>query len=238
MTAAELLIFARCAGFVFRAPGLSHPSVPAPVRAGLALVLAMALLPTVRAAPEFGGLTLVAAAAMELAIGAAIGIAASILYDGAYAGGRALDDYVGIRGSVPNAQVYAASGFGRIWSLVFTAGFFLLGGYRIAILAFAHTFEVFPPGRVPDARELFAYALSLPAGIVEAALLVAGPAIALVFVAQCALGSLARVTPRFAGFTLTFPVMFGAALLATIATIPVLFARSAVPWLRLPFMHG
>ena len=237
MSAAALLVFARCAGFVFRAPGLSHPAVPAPVRAGLALVLAMAVLPVVPAAAP-GGVALVAAVALELAIGAAIGIAASILYDGAYAGGRALDDYVGIRGSVPNAQVYAASGFGRIWSLVFTAGFFLLGGYRIAILAFAHTFEVFPAGRAPDVRELYAYAVMLPAGIVEAALLVAGPAIALVFVAQCALGSLARVTPRFAGFTLTFPVMFGAALLATIATIPVLFARSAVPWLRLPFMHG
>ena len=237
MSAAGLLVFARCAGFVFRAPGLSHPAVPAPVRAGLALVLAMALLPRVRAAAP-GGVALAAAVALEIAIGAAIGIAASILYDGAYAGGRALDDYVGIRGSVPNAQVYAASGFGRIWSLVFTAGFFLLGGYRIAILAFAHTFEVLPAGRVPDVRELYAYAVMLPAGIIEAALLVAGPAIALVFVAQCALGSLARVTPRFAGFTLTFPVMFGAALLATIATIPVLFARSGVPWLRLPFVHG
>jgi flagellar biosynthesis protein FliR len=236
MTATGWLVFARCAGFVFRAPGLSHPAVPAPVRAGLAMTLAMAVLPSVHAAA--GGTVLVAAAALELAIGAAIGIAASILYDGAYAGGRALDDYVGIRGSVPNAQVYAASGFGRMWSLVFTAGFFLLGGYRIAILAFAHTFEVFPAGRVPDAHELYAYAVMLPAGVIEAALLVAGPAIALVFVAQCALGSLARVTPRFAGFTLTFPVMFGAALLATIATIPVLFERSAVPWLRLPFMHG
>lgn len=237
MSTALLLVFARCAGFVFRAPGLSHPAVPAPVRAGLAMVLAMAVLPSVHAAAA-GGVMLVAAVALELAIGAAIGIAASILYDGAYAGGRALDDYVGIRGSVPNAQVYPASGFGRMWSLVFTAGFFLLGGDRIAILAFAHTFEAFPLGRVPDVHELYAYAVMLPAGIIEAALLVAGPAIALVFVAQCALGSLARVTPRFAGFTLTFPIMFGAALLATIATIPVLFARSGVPWLRLPFMHG
>lgn len=237
MSAGALFVFARCAGFVFRAPGFSHPSVPAAVRAGLALVLALGLLPAVRA-PVLGDVALVAGVSIELAIGAAIGIAASILYDGAYAGGRALDDYVGIRGSVPNAQVYAASGFGRIWSLVFTAGFFLLGGYRIAILAFAHTFDVLPAGRVPGVRELYAYAVMLPAGIIEAALLVAAPAIALVFVAQCALGSLARVTPRFAGFTLTFPVMFGAALLATIATIPVLFARSGVPWLRLPFLHG
>lgn len=238
MTAAALLVFARCAGFVFRAPGLSHPAVPAPVRAGLALALTMAVLPAAASARAGSGIMFISAVALELAIGAAIGIAASILYDGAYAGGRALDDYVGIRGSVPNAQVYAASGFGRIWSLVFTAGFFLLGGYRIAILAFAHTFDVFPVGSVPHSRDVYAFALMLPQGIVEAALLVAGPAIALVFVAQLALGSLARVTPRFSGFTLTFPIMFGAALLATIAGVPALFGQSAIPWLKLVFIHG
>ena len=238
MSATSLLILARCLGFVFRAPGLSHPAVPPPVRAGLALVLTLALRPGVHVARELDGILLIAWLALEFAIGAAIGIAASILYDGAYAGGRALDDYAGIRGSVPNAQVYAASGFGRIWSLVFTAGFFLLGGYRIAILAFARTFDLFPPGSVPATRDLYAYGLTLPAHIVEAALLVAGPAIGLVFVAQIALGALARVTPRFAGFTLTFPIMFGAALLATIASVPALFEKSAVPWLTLPFIHG
>jgi len=237
MSGAALLVFARCAGFVFRAPGLSHPSVPAPVRAGLALAMTGALAARMKPV-GLDGVAFVAAAVLELTVGAAIGIAASMLYDGAYAGGRTLDDYVGIRGSVPNAQIYAASGFGRIWSLVFTAGFFLLGGYRIAILAFAHTFDVFPPCSVPQAHDLYAFALPMPATIVAAALLVAGPAIDLVFVAQIALGSLARVTPRFSGFTLTFPVMFGAALLATIAGVPALFERSAIPWLKFVFVHG
>ena len=232
-----VLVFARCIGFVFRAPGFSHPSVPSPVRAGLALALAFALRPASRAVPQSAP-AFIAAVVLELAIGAAIGIAASILYDGAYAGGRALDDYVGIRGSVPNAQVFAASGFGRIWSLVFTAGFFLLGGYRIAILAFAHTFEIFPVGSVPGTRELYGFAVGLAGGILQSALLVAGPAIALVFAAQIALGALARVTPRFSGFTLTFPVMFGAALLATVASVPVLFERSAIPLFNVTFSRG
>ena len=236
MTGPALLVFARCAGFVFRAPGFSHPSVPPPVRAGLALALAFALSRNSHGAPG-GALQFTVAAALELGIGAAIGMTASILYDGAYAGGRALDDYVGIRGSVPNAQVYAASGFGRIWSLVFTAGFFLLGGYRLAILGFARACDLFPIGSVPSVSDLTGFAIALPAGIVEAALLVAGPAIALVFAAQIALGSLARVTPRLSAFTLTFPVMFGAALLATIAGVPAVYGRSAVPLLHDFFRH-
>jgi flagellar biosynthetic protein FliR len=236
VTGTALLVFARCAGFVFRAPGFSHPSVPPMVRAGLALVLTVALLPAVRGAHVPDGIAFAIAIATDCAIGAAIGFAASVLYDGAYAGGRALDDYVGIRGSVPNAHLFAGAGFGRVWSLVFTAGFFLLGGYRLVIVAFARSFESIPPGGAVSNDQLYAYALALPAAIVEAALLVAGPAIALVFVAQIALGALTRVIPRFASFTLSFPIVFGTALLATIAAVPLLFGQSAVPWLRVPFL--
>lgn len=236
MTQAGLLVFARCAGFVFRAPGFSHPSVPPPLRAGLALVLAVAVAPGAHLARSFAGAAFAAAALAECAIGAAIGFAASVLYDGAYAGGRAVDDYVGIRASVPNAQVYAPSGFGRIWSLVFTAGFFLLGGYRLVILVFARSFERVPLGALLSAHALTAYAIALPESIVEAALLVAAPAMALIFVAQCTLGALTRVIPRFAAFTLSFPVVFAMALLATAAAVPVLYAQSGHPWIVLPFL--
>jgi flagellar biosynthesis protein FliR len=237
MSGTAVLVFARCAGFVFRAPGFSHPSVPHAVRAGFALVLAIAAAPAVRAVRSPDGVAFAVCVLLETCIGAAIGFAASMLYDGAYAGGRALDDYVGIRGSVPNAQVFAASGFGRIWSLVFTAGFFLLGGYRIAIEAFARSFERLPPGAVPQMPDLYAYALALPVTIIEAALLVCGPAIALAFVGQVTLGALARVIPRFAAFTLSFPIVFGMALVATLVAVPLLLAQSAVPWIRVPFLR-
>lgn len=235
MNGVALLTFARCAGFVFRAPGFSHPSVPPAVRAGFALVLAIAITPAVHAARAPDGAAFAVAAAGEAGIGAAIGFAASVLYDGAYAGGRALDDYVGIRGSVPNAQIFAASAFGRVWSMLFTAGFFLLGGYRIVIPAFARSFDRLPVGTLPSSHDLYAYAIALPAAIIEAALLVAGPAIAIVFAAQAALGALARVIPRFASFTLSFPIGFALALAATLVAIPALFGASGTPWLHVPF---
>ncbi len=237
MDSTAVLVFGRCAGFMFRAPGFSHPSVPPPVRAGIALFLTVVLAPSLHVHPP-SDIAFAIAIATEFGIGAAIGTAASILYDGAYAGGRALDDYVGIRGSVPDAHVFAASAFGRIWSSVFLAGFFLLGGYRIVIVAFARSFDRVPPGGGIDAHSLTAFAVTLPASIVEAALLVAAPAIALVFVLQFTLAALARVIPRFASFTLSFPVVFLGAVSATLVAIPLLFPQSAVPWLRIPFLEG
>jgi flagellar biosynthetic protein FliR len=237
VNASALLVFARCAGFVFRAPGFSHPVVPHAVRAGLALVLSIAVAPAVRSARVPDGAAFAVAIGLEAAIGAAIGFAASILYDGAYAGGRALDDYVGIRGSVPGAHIFAASGFGRVWSLVFTAGFFLLGGYRVVLLAFARSFDRLPPGTTPSSHGLYAYAVALPVSIIEAALLVAGPAIAIAFVGHITLGALARVIPRFAAFTLSFPIVFALALAATLFAIPFLFSQSGAPWIHVPFLE-
>ncbi|HEY8315096.1 MAG TPA: flagellar biosynthetic protein FliR [Candidatus Baltobacteraceae bacterium] len=236
MSGAAVLVFGRCAGFVFRAPGFSHPVVPHAVRAGVALVLAIGLAPVVRASRVPDGVAFVLALATEFGIGAAIGLAASLLYDGAYAGGRALDDYVGIRGSVPTAQLYAPSGFGRIWSNVFLAGFFLCGGYRPVVLVFARSFDRLRPGAVTSAAGFAHFATALPGTIIGAALLVAAPAIALAFVMQFTLAALARVIPRFASFTLSFPLVFLAGLAATLVAVPLLFPQSGHPWLYLPFL--
>lgn len=237
MSATALLVFARCAGFVFKAPGFSHPNVPAPLRAGLAFVLALGLRPGVVSIGRLFGAELVFAAAVEVALGAAIGTAAAVFYDGAYAAGRALDDYVGIRGSVPNAALFAASGFGRIWSLTFISGFFLLGGYGVVITVLADGFARLPPGALLHGASLARFAIALPSLILKAAVLIAGPAIVVVFVAQCALGSLSRVIPRFASFTLFFPVNFAGALIVTLITVPLLFYASGRPWLYLPFLR-
>ena len=232
------MVFARCAGFVFRAPGFSHPDVPAPVRAGFAFALALALARPYGASARIAPGGFVAAVATELALGAAIGTAASMLYDGAYAGGRALDDYVGIRASVPSANVAAGAGFGRLWSLALAAGFFAAGGYRIALEAFAGAFATLPPGMLVRSSDLQTFALTLPATLLRAALFVAGPAVAVAFVAQLGLAAVARVVPRFSTFTLAFPVVFACALLATLAALPSALSAAGHPWMDPSVLRG
>jgi flagellar biosynthetic protein FliR len=233
VTQLQALVFARCVGFVFRAPGFSHPSVPAPLRAGFAYAIALAIAAGSATRVDLDAGALVAALFAEVVLGAAIGIAASMLYDGAYSGGRALDDYVGIRASVPTAGVVAGAGFGRLWSLAFAAGFFAFGGHRVALAAFARAFEALPPGAIVRSVGIMTLALALPQTLLRAAILVAGPAMVVAFVAQIALAAVARVVPRFSTFTLTFPVVLGCALLATLAAVPLVLPLSARPWFDL-----
>lgn len=227
----SLLVFARCAGFVFRAPGFSHPSVPAPLRAGLAAVLTMAIAP--RASPAMpqtaGDAGLVVAFAAEFAIGSAIGMAASILYDGAYAGGRVVDDYVGVKAIAPSLQLVAPSGFGRVWSLAFTGAFYLSGAYRVVLISFAQSFLKIPSGTAMHWRGWADYGASFATGIALVAVEVAAPAVALAFLVQLALGALSRVVPRFGSFTLAFPLAFAAALTATVIAAPFVAEHAAAP---------
>jgi flagellar biosynthetic protein FliR len=223
MSDGELLVLARCAGFTFRAPGFSHPSVPPPLRAGFAYVLSLAFA---RAYAPHGSFTggFVLALAAETLVGAAVGTAASLLYDGAYAGGRALDDYVGIRASVPSADV------------AFAAAFFTFGGYRVALTAFGELFRSLPPGVLVAAPSLRLFALTLPATLLRAALFVAGPAIGLALVAQGGLAVAGRLVPRLSTFALAFPVVFALVLLATLAALPVALRAAAEPWMDLTLL--
>jgi flagellar biosynthesis protein FliR len=234
MTQTTLLVFARGAGMVFRAPGFSHPSVPPAVRVALALALALAVAPHVRPV-SLDGTGFMLAVAGETLLGAAIGTGASLLYDAAYYAGRTIDDYVGVRGSVPNANVTSAQAFGRLWSSVFLAGFFLFDGYVPVVRAFAGSFDAVAPGAPIAPAAWSAYAVALPVTIVRAALLIAAPAIAVALTVQVSLAAVARVAPRLASFSLAFPVVFAAAIVVTLTGIPLFAPLAARPWLVLPF---
>jgi flagellar biosynthesis protein FliR len=229
-----LLVLARCAGFVFRAPGFSHPSVPAPLRAGFAMALAMAVSSGVRQTRAVDGVALIIALVTELLVGGAIGMTASLVYDGAYAGGRVVDDYVGVKAIAPSLQLVAPSGFGRVWSLAFTGGFFLSGAYRFTLLGFAQSFVRIPLGTALHASGWDSYAAGFAAAIVLVALQVAAPAVALAFTVQIALGTLSRVIPRFGSFTLAFPVAFAAALIATAVAVPLVAEHVPAPLIAIP----
>jgi flagellar biosynthetic protein FliR len=234
----DVLVFARCAGFAFRAPGFSHPSTPATVRAGLAIFLAIGIAPGVAPpAMNLHDASFAIACVMEFLLGSAIGAGASIVYDGAYAGGRAVDDYAGIKAIAPSLQIVAPSGFGRIWSLAYTGGFFLLGAYRITVVAFAQSFAHVPLAAPVDIHALAAYSVHLLGTIVLVAVGVAAPAIGLAFVVQIAIGALSRAVPRFGSMTLIFPLAFAAALIATVLAVPAISDRALIPIVAFPSAH-
>ena len=234
MSGVSFLVFARCTGFVFRAPGLSHPTVPPAVRAGLALYLTLAIAPGVHGAHVGSAFAFTLALASEFMLGSAIGMAASLLYDAAYAGGRAIDDYVGVKAIAPSMNLVAPSGYGRIWSLAFTGAYVLLGAYRPTLAFFAESFARIVPGAPFVSQSWAPFALAYAREIILVGTAVAAPAIALAFVVQIGLGALSRTIPRFGTLTLSFPLVFGAALIVTALCVPLVAAQAGHPLLSMP----
>ncbi len=235
MSQTWLLVFARALGLASRAPGFAHPSVPAIVRAGIAAALASAIAPSLSAVRQLDPAMLAIAVAGEAAIGAALGFGASLLYDGAYFAGRTVDDYLGVRGSVPGANVTSAQGFGRLWSGSFLAAFLLLDGWVPVVTGFAGSFAHLAAGAFPSRVDWMQFALTFPATLLEAALLIASPAIAVAATLQLALAAITRVVPRFGSVSLAFPIVFAGALGVTAVTLPSLVPLSAHPWFAVPW---
>ncbi|MBV8074237.1 MAG: flagellar biosynthetic protein FliR [Candidatus Eremiobacteraeota bacterium] len=226
MAATIWFVFARAAGFVARAPGL-RANVPVPLRAALALGLALVVVPQRRAAAH-DALTFAALLAGESLFGALLGFAASLVSEAVGCAGRLLDDFSGVRAGVPFAAV-APPGIGGIWSLVFLAAFFALGGIELTIAAFARSFDLFPIGTALDPRALHAFVLGGGVAFVRLAVALAMPAISLALLVHLTVAAIGRVVPRFGNLTLAFPAAFAAVFLAAFAALAGVEALAAQP---------
>jgi len=230
---AMALVFSRTAGFVFRAPGFSHQAVPHALRAAIAFSLTLLLAPTIHNV-QMNNLALVLSLISEFAIGATIGYAASVLPMGLDAGGQALDDFVGIRGVNPTAGPFSGVGFGKLWSFLFIASYFMLGGYSLPLIVFANGLHTVPPGAIIDPKQWQVFVFQFPSLILEAAFLIAGPALVIGMLTQFALSSIARIVPKFSVQSLTFGVTFAVVLFITLVNLPLMIGRAGHIWMPLP----
>jgi flagellar biosynthesis protein FliR len=119
--------------------------------------------------------------------------------------------------------------------MIFLAAFVLLGGWIPVVEAFADSFAHVGPAAFVARDAWLRFALALPSTILHAAFLVAAPAIAVACASQLALAAVARVVPRFASFTLAFPIVLTGALLVTLAAVPLLAPLGARPVLVVPW---
>jgi flagellar biosynthesis protein FliR len=111
----------------------------------------------------------------------------------------------------------------------------LLDGWVPVVEAFASSFAHVPAGATADRAGWLRFGLALPATLLHAALLVAAPVIAVAATLHLALAAVTRVVPRFSSLTVTFPIVFAAALAVTVAVLPALVRAGGAPWLVTPW---
>lgn len=223
-----LLALVRAGAWVAVSPPFGNRMVPARVKAGLAAALALVLGPSVaEQGVPLDVAPLLAAAVLQALMGVALGFVGVLLFSAIQAAGNLVDLAAGLS----MAQLFDPSSgalssvFGRFYQLLGTTLLFATGGHLLLVRGFTTSFEAAPLTELSfDAvGDLFTGNLGM---LMLAAVEIAAPLLAAMFLAEVALGLLARAAPQMNVFLLGMPLKIMLAL--SVAVMAVTLVPGAV----------
>jgi len=204
-----LLASIRITAWLAIAPPFATGGVPRTVRVMLAVGLALAVSDTARAhAPvaEIG--PLVGSAFEQLLIGASLGFLTRLLFTAVEAAGALID----LTGGFSLAFAYdplsssMTSVFGKFYGLLATTLIFATNAHLVILQGFLRTFSSLPLDGTMSLAHLDTELVHGVTAMFVAALQIAAPLIAVLFLADVALGLLSRISPQLNVFQVSFPL--------------------------------
>jgi flagellar biosynthesis protein FliR len=223
---AILLGAARTGAWMMICPPFNSRLLPGTVKALLSIGLTLPLAPFLRASvPSLDTKDIIACAALQVFIGASLGFITALLFAALQAAGDMLDLFGGFTlamGYDPLLQ-NQSSVFGRFYNLVAITILFASDGHQIILRGFLQSFRTLP---LNVSFDLGTFSQLLLKGFGEmfvAALQIAGPLVAVLFLTDVAFGLLNRVAPALNAFQLGFPAKILMVLLLSgiaITTLP------------------
>ncbi len=217
--------------FLVVAPPFNHGAVPGTVKAMLGAGLALAMSTTLTVPAGLGGAELIGTARSEAVVGAGLGVLVSLVFAAVQSAGRLIDMLGGFElGQAFDPMTMTSGGpFGRLYQLIAVVLLFVSDGYQLVVGGLARSFDALPLGAVLDLGALTEQLAGSVGQMFLAALQVAGPLIAVLFLADVGLGLLTRVAPALNAFALGFPLKILITL--TLGAITVAALPGVVSWL-------
>ena len=219
-----ILALVRALAWIIIAPPFSTKAIPIQVKLGLAAAMALAVGPGL--APEgvpLETVPLIGAVLTQVAVGLMLGFLTMMLISAVQAAGEMIDMFSGFSiSSAFNPLSDSSSGvFGRFYNLLALTLLFAINGHLLLVRGFLTSFKAVPLSGVPmsDLSDVFINTLT-QFGI--AALEIAAPLLAVLFLAEVALGLLSRAAPQMNVFALGFSLKIMVALGLAGLAIPLL----------------
>ena len=223
---AFLLALVRSGAWIAVAPPFNHRSIPVQVRAGLAAALALALTPWLSrqmGTTVYDTPALLGAVAVQALAGAGLGVLVLILMTAVQSAGSMLDLFGGFSISSAydpfnNAQ---AAIWGRFYDLLAVVLLFVIGGDLLLLQGFITSFQAIPL-HAPPLNALASTVLTDMTTYFGAAVEIAAPLLAALFLAQVVMGMISRAAPAMNVLSLSFPFMILLTILLASLAIPQL----------------
>jgi flagellar biosynthetic protein FliR len=233
---------ARTLPIAWLVPAFGGPNVPAPIRLGLGLGLAVLCLPRLAGqVPDAGPALWIVLLAREAAVGLTLGFVASLVFRAAESAGRLTDLFRGANLAEVISPVSGGrtSPLGELTALLAILIFLELGGLGHLALALARSYDAIPVAPTATPAQLgrvVSLAVSASAKMLESAVGLAAPALVALLLADLVLGAIGRAAPQlplyFVGMPLKALLGVGAVLVA-LATLDTALVAGFRGWTAL-----
>ncbi|MCX6828817.1 MAG: flagellar biosynthetic protein FliR [candidate division Zixibacteria bacterium] len=221
-----LLVSFRAAGLFISAPILGHRVLPPLVKAGLAIILAIILIPVasqVSLEPVNSIWLLAVLAAKEMLIGFIIGFFFSLLFLAIQMGGGIVGYQIGLAiGNVLDPEFGSeVSIVGEFWVLIASLIFLSIDGHHAIISAFADSYRMIPVGVFNFSGPAGENIIRLSSYAFVMAIKISAPVVITLFLTEVALGVVARTVPQMNIFIVGIPLKIGIGFLILAISLPV-----------------
>ena len=200
--AAFVLVLLRLSMMVVLAPIYRNSSIPAQVKALLALMLAFVIAPQVEYSADMMPMTwfgFIFLGLEELMIGAALALMIRLVLDSANVAGFYMSMQMGLsmlNTMDPQSDTQAPT-LAMLVNLFLTLIFLYADGHLLIIKAMADSFKVAPPGLINSWRpEIFTELVMAMTGMYILAVKICAPVVAVLFVVKVAFGIVAKAVPQ------------------------------------------
>ncbi len=229
-----LLVIFRVGGMFITAPLLSDASIPVRVKAAVSIVMALAVVGRlVSPAPmPSDWTTLVLGIGSEMLIGATIGYATTLLFQGVALGAQHIGQQMGIAlANIYNPMAQTTSNvLSTLFNLTAVVIFLAIGGHRLMIQGLLETFHTVPlMGFTVDATVLGVIVALMTASFVLAAK-VGAPVVVAMLLASMAMGLIQRTMPQFNILSAGFQIRVMAAAIILAVSVAALVPLVQAGW--------
>jgi flagellar biosynthetic protein FliR len=221
-----LLIAFRAGGMFIAAPILGNKSLPQTVKAGLAIILAIILIPSVAQSeiPQIDSIWLLGLLAVkEMLVGFIIGLFFTLLFIGIRMAGNIVGYQIGLMianvlDPETNSNVSIA---GEFWYIVGVLIFLAIDGHHAIISAFNDSYQLVPIGFFNFYGHAGELLIKFTSYAFVIAIKLAAPVMITLFLTTVSLGVVARTVPQMNIFIVGIPIKIGVGFLVMAASLPV-----------------
>lgn len=214
----------RILGLIMVAPVFGHRAVPARVKIGLGVFIALIISPALPPLPDVGlgswqGLLILV---QQLLIGIAIGFIMRVTFAAVEAAG----EIVGLQMGLGFASFYDPQSAGqtlvlaRFFNLLAMLVFLAINAHLLLLGVLVDSFQTLPISTQPLAAAGFFKIASFGSTVLAVGLQLAIPLIAILLMTNLALGILTRSAPQLNIFAIGFPITLGVGLIVLDFTLP------------------